>query len=124
MTKKIIWAALASVVALAACQPTLECGSRVFNGTPSGNSFLLANAFTFNPAACGQNCTRDQDAMIQMTWVYDETEQKNVYATDQPQSTRSDANGWSIDQLNNWAYAYYGLQPRYSDPRNTCSTSA
>jgi hypothetical protein len=34
----------------------------------------------------------------------------NIYATDQPQGTRSDANGWAIDQLNGWAYAYYSLQ--------------
>jgi hypothetical protein len=92
------------------CPPTQECGTWVFTGTPSGSSFPLSCAFTFTPANCGKTCDCSQDPIIQMTWVYDANEQKNVYASEQPQGTRSDANGWAIDQLNGWAYAYYSLQ--------------
>jgi hypothetical protein len=48
--------------------------------------------------------------MIQMTWVYNTDEQKNVYASDQPNGARSDANGWSIDRVDGAAHGYYGLQ--------------
>ena len=95
---------------LVACQSTQECGDWSFSGTPSGNSFPMTDNFTFNPANCGKDCTCDQDPIIQMVWVYDETTGTNLYASDQPQGTRSDANGWAIDQLNGWAYAYYSLQ--------------
>lgn len=97
------------VFALTACQPTLECGTWNFTGTPTGNAFPLSSAFTFNPANCGKRCTCNQDVMIQMTWVYDETEHKNIYASDQPQGGRSDADGWNIDRVDGAAYGYYGL---------------
>jgi hypothetical protein len=93
-----------------ACAPTLECGSWTFSGTPTGNSFPLTDTFTFDPTTCGKKCECSQDPIIQMTWVYDETDHMNIYASDQPQGTRSDANGWAVDQLNGWAYAYYSLQ--------------
>jgi hypothetical protein len=70
----------------------------------------LSCAFTFAPADCGKTCQCKQDVMIQMTWVYDANEQKNVYAFDQPQGTRSDANGWSIDRVDGAAHGYYGLR--------------
>jgi len=95
---------------LTGCQPTEECGTWVFTGTPSGNAFPLSSAFTFNPAACGKKCECNTDVMIQMTWVYDADEHKNVYAGDQPQGARSDANGWSIDRVDGAAHGYYGLQ--------------
>ena len=91
------------------CTPTLECGTWTFTGTPTGNSFPLSDTFTFNPANCGVNCDCSQDPIIQMTWVYNVTDQTNLYASDQPQGTRSDANGWAIDQIDGWAYAYYSL---------------
>ncbi len=66
---------------------------------PSGNSFPLTDNFTFNPANCGKNCTCDQDPIIQMVWVYDENEGTNVYASDQPQGSRSDKmNGYRSNQ--------------------------
>lgn len=92
------------------CQATQECGAWTFSGTPSGTSFPLTDTFTFNPASCGKTCNCSQDPIIQMTWVYNEDEHTNLYASDQPQGTRSTANGWAIDQLNGWAYAYYSLQ--------------
>ena len=95
---------------LSGCQPTQECGGWVFTGTPSGNTFPLSSAFTFNPANCGKSCECTQDVMVQMTWVYDADLQTNVYASDQPQGTRSTANGWSIDRINGAAHGYYGLQ--------------
>ena len=95
---------------ISACKPTLECGTWDFNGTPSGNSFPLSSAFTFTPANCGQNCQCDKDVMIQMTWVYDATTRTNLYASDQPQGGRSDADGWNIDRVNGAAHGYYGLQ--------------
>jgi hypothetical protein len=107
--------ALASAIGLTlflftACQSTQECGTWSFTGTPSGNSFPMNDSFTFTPADCGKSCDCTSDPIIQMVWVYDATAKTNVYASDQPQGTRSDANGWSIDQLNGWAYAYYSLQ--------------
>ena len=95
---------------LITCKATQECGTWNFSGTPTGNSFPLTNDFTFNPADCGKSCTCSQDPIIQMTWVYDATNHTNIYASQQPQGTRSDANGWAVDQLNGWAYAYYSLQ--------------
>ena len=95
---------------MTACQPTLECGAWNFSGTPSGNSFPLTSAFTFNTSTCSGNCQNIQDVMIQMTWVYDEDEHKNLYASDQPQGGRSDADGWNIDRVDGAAHGYYGLQ--------------
>lgn len=92
------------------CQATQECGTWTFSGTPSGTTFPLTDTFTFNPANCGKSCECSQDPIIQMTWVYNEDQHMNLYASNQPQGTRSDANGWAIDQLNGWAYAYYSLQ--------------
>lgn len=98
------------LLVLSGCNPTLECGSWVFTGTPTGNAFPLSSAFTFNPANCGKNCQCSQDIMIQMTWVYDADSQMNVYASDQPQGGRSDADGWNIDRVDGAANGYYGLQ--------------
>lgn len=95
---------------LVACQSTQECGTWVFTGTPTGNAFPLSSAFTFNPADCGKTCQCNQDIMVQMVWVYDVNAHMNVYASDQPQGGRSDANGWSIDRINGAANGYYGLQ--------------
>ena len=102
--------AVCLVCLIIGCQNTQECGTWSFSGTPSGNTFPLTTAFTFNPATCGKNCTCNQDPIIQMVFVYDATNHMNLYASDQPQGTRSDAHGWSIDQINGWAYAYYSLQ--------------
>lgn len=97
-------------LAFAGCQPTLECGTWAFNGTPSGTTFPLSNAFTFTPANCGKSCNVDQDVMIQMTWVYDYATHTQLYASDQPQGGRSDADGWNIDRIDGAAYGYYGLE--------------
>lgn len=99
-----------AIFLFAGCQPTLECGSWVFTGTPVGNTFPLTSAFTFTPANCGKDCDCTQDVMIQMTWVYDADTETNVYASDQPQGARSTSNGWSIDRIDGAAHGYYGLQ--------------
>ena len=93
-----------------ACQPTFQCGTWDFSGAPSGNAFPLNDTFTFNPSGCGQSCEGSQDVIIQMTWVYDEDMQTNVYASDQPQGSRSTPNGWCIDRVDGAAHGYYGLQ--------------
>jgi hypothetical protein len=95
---------------LLACHPTQECGTWTFSGTPNGTSFPLTTTFTFTPATCGKNCNCTKDPIIQMTWVYDADAHMNVYASNQPQGDRSDADGWAIDQIDGWAYAYYSLQ--------------
>jgi len=104
--------AIAAVLAcsLTGCNPTLECGSWVFSGTVQSHpaAFPLNSAFTFNPATCGKNCDCDTDCMIQMTWVYDVTDQMNVYAASGDQD-RADADGWNIDRVNGAGYGYYGL---------------
>lgn len=114
-TRRAGFMALASAVCLVCvvftgCMATLECGSWTFSGTPSGNSFPLTDTFTFTPANCGKTCDCTSDPIIQMTWVYDETSGTNLYASNQPQGGRSTANGWAIDQIDGWAYAYYSLQ--------------
>lgn len=114
-TRSAGWRALtvaASLVVflIVGCQATQECGAWTFTGTPTGTSFPLTDTFTFNPATCGKSCECTQDPIIQMTWVYNTDLGTNLYASDQPQGTRSDANGWAVDQLNGWAYAYYSLQ--------------
>ncbi len=102
--------AAALCYSLTGCQPTFQCGSWVFTGTPTGNAFPLNDTFTFDPSNCGQSCAGSQDVMIQMTWVYDETTHTNLYASDQPQGARSTPNGWSIDRVDGAAHGYYGLQ--------------
>src|SRR5581483_5204635 len=67
------------MLAFAGCHSTQECGTWVFTGTPSGNSFPLSSAFTFNPANCGKTCQCNKDVMIQMTWVYDADTHTNIY---------------------------------------------
>jgi hypothetical protein len=92
------------------CTPTQECGTWVFTGTPIWNTFPMTSAFTFTPADCGKTCKCNTDVMIQMVWMYDDSEHKNIYASDQPQGARSDADGWSIDRVDGAAHGYYGLQ--------------
>jgi hypothetical protein len=67
----------------------------------------MTDTFTFNPANCGKSCDCSQDPIIQMVWVYDETAHTNVYAT--MAEGKADANGWIVDQIIGWAYAYYSL---------------
>ena len=104
----IAFCASAVCFVLTACNPTFQCGTWVFSGTPTGNAFPLSSGFTFNPSSCGQNCPQSQDVIIQMVWVYDEDTHTNLYASDQPQGTRSTPNGWAIDQILGYAYGYYG----------------
>jgi len=109
--RKLLRYALVGLAAMACagCTSTLQCGTWNFSGTPSGTTFPLSSSFTFDPSSCGANCDKAQDVMIQMTWVYSEDLHTNIYASQQPQGDRSDANGWAIDQLNGWAYGYYGV---------------
>lgn len=103
-------AGLALICTLPGCQPTEDCGSWTFSGTPGDHSFSVSAAFDFTPATCGKNCECTTDCIIQMVWVYNEDDRTNVYATSQPEaSARATPNGWTIDQLEGWAYAYYGL---------------
>ena len=58
-----------------------------------------------------------------MVWVFNEEDGTNMYASDQSEaSARATSNGWTIDQLDGWAYAYYGLNndgtfdPGYNPP--------
>jgi hypothetical protein len=91
------------------CAAVFQCGTWAFSGAPEGDTFPITSAFTFSPASCGKSCDGSHDVMVQMVWVYDATTETNVYASDQPQGTRSTSDGWSIDQINGWAYGYYGV---------------
>jgi hypothetical protein len=103
-------AGIALVCTLPGCEPTTECGSWAFSGTPGERSFSVSAAFTFTPATCGKNCDCQTDCIIQMVWVYNQEDRTYMYASGQPgASARATANGWTIDQLGGWAYAYYGL---------------
>lgn len=99
---------LALICLLPSCQSTLECGTWTFTGTPSGDSFPLSSAFVFNPANCGKNCQCKTDAMIQMVWVYDATDQTYLVASDESRAWAA-SNGWMIDQIFGWGEGYYGL---------------
>jgi hypothetical protein len=117
--------AILSLVALgflAACTATLECGTWAFTGTPQPYSFQVSSAFTFNPATCGKSCTCSEDVITQMVSVYDSDSGTYLYPTS-AYSDRAIAYGWSIDQLDGWAYGYYGLDndghtfdPGYNPP--------
>jgi hypothetical protein len=109
-------AAVATVAAalvcwLSGCTPTLNCGTWAFNVTVQSNpdAFPLSSAFTFTPATCGQSCSVDSDAMIQITWVYDTVSRTNIYASGVGDEARHDANGWNIDRVDGEAYGWYGL---------------
>jgi hypothetical protein len=98
------------MLAVSGCKPTQECGTWVFTGTPSGSAFPMTSTFTFDPAKCGKACNCDKVVMIQMIWIYDNDYQTNIYPWDQPQGTRNGPRGWSIDQVNGYAYGYSGLE--------------
>jgi len=102
--------AVALVCLFSGCAPTEECGSWAFSGTPQSHpdQFPLSSAFTFNPSTCGKTCVCDIDAMIQMTWVYDATDQTNIYATSADEA-RATSNGWNIDRVTGSGYGWYGL---------------
>jgi len=103
---------LALIYLLSGCQPTLECGSWIFNGTPESSDgfsqFPLNVAFTYTPANCGQNCTCNTDCMIQMVWVYDATDGIYIYPTSS-YAARATSTGRVIDRIDGAAYGYYGL---------------
>jgi hypothetical protein len=110
----LIFISAASLL-LSGCAVSLECGSWVFSGTPqsgsSDSNATLANvnsAFTFTPASCGKDCTCDIDAMIQIVAAYDTSEHTYVYPTSSYEA-RATSNGWSVDQLDGWAYGWYAL---------------
>jgi hypothetical protein len=103
-------AGIAFICFLPGCQPTQECGTWTFTGTPGDHSFSVSSAFDFTPANCGKDCNCTTDCIIQMVWAYNEEDGTNVYASDQSGAgARATSNGWTIDQLDGWAYAYYGL---------------
>lgn len=106
----VILIIVVALVCLPACNPTLQCGTWAFNGTVQSHpdAFPLSSAFTFTPANCGQNCNCQQDIMTQMTWVYDFTEQTNLYAGS-GDAARATPNGWNIDRVDGSGYGYYGL---------------
>jgi len=96
------------------CKKTTECGTWVFNGTASGSGrgsdFNVSSAFTFHPDSCGKACTCDTDCIIQMVVVINMDDWSYEYASDQTGApARATAEGWAIDQIDGWAYAYYGI---------------
>jgi hypothetical protein len=97
---------------LSACKHTLECGTWAFSGdvqgTGTGSAFPISSAFTFNPANCGSKCDITTDCIIQMVAVYNSADRDYQYPNS-GQEQRATPNGWSIDQLDGWAYGYYGL---------------
>lgn len=109
-TTAAVAVATAMLWLLSACTPSQQCGTWNFSGSTSGNPFTssLSSAFTFNPAACGKSCTCNIDAMIQMVRVYDIADQTFEYPSSSYYN-RENPYGWSIDQSDGWAYAYYGL---------------
>ncbi|HTW56577.1 MAG TPA: hypothetical protein VMD99_00455 [Terriglobales bacterium] len=99
---------LVAVALLAACTPTLECGSWAFTGTPQPDAFQVSSAFTFTPSTCGKSCKCPEDVITQMVSVYDSESKTYLYPTSAYEA-RAIAYGWTIDQLDGWAYGYYGL---------------
>jgi len=106
---------LSLICLLSSCQSTLECGTWTFTGTPNtdaspNDSFPVSSAFVFNPASCGKSCQCQTDAMIQMVWVYDATDQTYLVGYGESRAW-ADSNGWMIDQqpLIGWAEGWYGL---------------
>lgn len=92
------------------CKYTQDCGTWVFNGGPSGNSYPMNAAFTFNPANCGKDCSVQTDCIIQMVSVFNLEDHTYMFASDQSgASARATDYGWTIDQIDGWAFAYYSL---------------
>jgi hypothetical protein len=111
-----------SALGFIACTPTLECGSWAFTGTPQSDAFQVSSGFTFTPATCGKKCDCQEDVITQMVSVYDSDSQTYMFPSSS-QEARSIAYGWSIDQLDGWAYGYYSLDndghtfdPGYNPP--------
>jgi hypothetical protein len=97
-----------SALGFIACTPTLDCGTWAFTGTPQTDAFQVSSAFTFTPSACGKNCDCQEDVITQMVAVYDSDSQTYLFPTSGYEA-RSIADGWTIDQLDGWAYGYYSL---------------
>jgi hypothetical protein len=102
-------ASLLVAAALVACTPTLECGSWSFSGTPQPDAFQVSSAFTFTPATCGKSCNCPEDVITQMVSAYDSESKTYMYPTSS-YAARATSYGWTIDQLDGWAYGYYGLE--------------
>jgi hypothetical protein len=101
---------LAVILVFSGCHPTQECGTWVFTGGPSGNSYPMSAAFTFNPANCGKDCNVQTDCIIQMVSVYDFDDGTYMYASDQTGAPlRATDYGWTIDRIDGYAHGYYGL---------------
>lgn len=122
----VVLSMLGFMTACTACNPSLECGTWVFSGTPAGTApfddFPLSSAFTFTPQTCKKNCQCPQDAMIQMVAVYDSSTSSYLYPTSS-YAARADADGWVIDRVDGEGYGWYGLtndgktfQPLWNTP--------
>ena len=110
-SRKVL-ALLALVLLCFGCKKQ-QCGLWAFSGSVATIDgvlkFPMSNSFTFTPADCGSNCVVDQDAIIQMVVIFDTKAQTYRYASSQSQAPyRLGTDGWVIDQLDGWAYAYYG----------------
>jgi hypothetical protein len=113
---------IAALIALPACTTTLECGTWVFTGTPQPDAFQVSSAFTFTPSTCGKSCDCAEDVITQMVSVYDKDSGTYLFPTS-GYADRAIADGWTIDQLDGWAYGYYSLDndgktfdPGYNPP--------
>lgn len=93
---------------LTGCQPTLQCGSWAFTGTPVTSYYNVTSAFTFDPVKCGKSCQCNQDIMIQMTWVFDGDTKTNLFASSDDEK-RANNDGWNIDRSGGEASAYFGI---------------
>jgi hypothetical protein len=98
---------------LSGCTQAVECGNWVFSSTPSGSHLSVNNsAFTFSPSTCGSGCQCQQDAIIQMVWVYDVDNRMNILTAggETYDSHKSTSYGWKIDRLDVAINPYYALQ--------------
>jgi hypothetical protein len=98
-------------ISLGACTSIQPCGTFAFTGNAddgaTSNGITMNLSFDFDPAACGETCTTNTVAYIQMVRTYDLEDGTYSYISEEHEA-RAIAYGWYIDRLAGRIWGYYG----------------
>lgn len=103
----LVWCGMS----LAACTQIHPCGTFAFTGNANdgatSNGITMNLGFDFDPAACGETCTTNTVAYIQMVRTYNVDDGTYSYISEEHQA-RAIAYGWYVDRLTGRIWGYYG----------------
>lgn len=119
LKKRSLWQMLLLVLFFTSCtnQCTRPCGefnfldihvidSENINGWIC-NGWEMTVEFEFNPTDCGEDCTCDKVAWVQMLRAIDQSDGTYLYINEEKED-RATAEGWHIDRLQGREWGYYG----------------